>query len=110
MPANAGSPRPCRPDVRGPAWLHSSLGRVASFLVLHKNHQHRCLLSMKKRTAIQASLALLAIIVVCWVAYGLSHPPKARAVRYQGVNTVRNASVALSSTSAPPVVQPNRQK
>jgi hypothetical protein len=65
---------------------------------------------MKKRTAIQAALALLAITLLCWVAYGLSHPPKARPLRYQGVNTVRNASVALSSTSAPPVIQPNRQK
>jgi hypothetical protein len=65
---------------------------------------------MKKRTAIQAALALLAITLLYWVAYGLGHPPKARPLHYQGVNTVRNASVALSSTSAPPVIQPNRQK
>ena len=52
---------------------------------------------MKKRTAIQGALALLAITLLCWVAYGLSHPPKARPLRYQGVNTVRNASVAHPS-------------
>ena len=65
---------------------------------------------MKKRTAIQTGLALLAVILVCWVAYGLSHPPKAGAVRYQGVNTVRKASITLSSTNAPPAAQTNRQK
>ena len=38
---------------------------------------------------------------VCYLAYGLTHPPQARAFRYQGVNTIRNISIVLSNTDSP---------
>ena len=65
---------------------------------------------MKKRTAIRAGLVLVTSILLCWVAYGLNHPPKRRDAHCQGVNTVRNVSIPLSSTSASPDIQTNRQK
>jgi hypothetical protein len=34
---------------------------------------------------------------VCYIAYGLTHPPHARAFRYQGVNTIRNISMVFSN-------------
>ena len=46
---------------------------------------------MKQSAAILSCLALVAIILLCWIAYGVSHPTKRRATHYQGVNTFRSA-------------------
>ena len=60
---------------------------------------------MKKRATIRTILALIVVTLVCWLAYGRSHPPKARAQHHYGVNTVRSVSITLSDTSAPPVLK-----
>ncbi len=34
-------------------------------------------------------------LACCYLAYGLSHPPKARAFHYQGVNSFRNITISF---------------
>src|SRR6266481_1098605 len=71
----------------------------------------RCLYGMKTRTAVRASLALVVLaLLCCGLSYGLGHLPKPRALRYQGVNTVRSVSMTLSTTNAPVAAQPSGQK
>lgn len=63
-------------------------------------------LDMRKNAAVWTSLALLGVLVLCYVAYGLAHPPKARLQRVQAVNTLRSVSITLTNTNAAPNTLP----
>jgi hypothetical protein len=53
---------------------------------------------MTTRGTWRVGFAVAALgFAVCYIAYGLTHPPQARAFRYQGVNTIRNISIVLSN-------------
>jgi hypothetical protein len=47
-------------------------------------------------------------LACCYLAYGLTHPPKARAFHCQGVNTMRNISIVLSNSDTHQEVFPKR--
>jgi hypothetical protein len=46
----------------------------------------------------RAGLVFVASGLACYMAYGLTHPPRARAFHYQGVNMIRNISIVLSNS------------
>jgi hypothetical protein len=56
---------------------------------------------MKPKTALWAGLAILALVILGYCLPPLSsHRPRPRPVRYQGVNTLRTASLTLTNTNA----------
>ena len=55
---------------------------------------------MKNQVIGRLGLAIAGALMCSYVAYGLTHPPKPRAFRYQGVNTIRNISVAFTNIDA----------
>jgi hypothetical protein len=55
---------------------------------------------MKNRAAVWGALAVILFIVLALLAAKPIRPPKARAHRITGVNTVRSVSMTLTNTNA----------
>jgi len=66
---------------------------------LHKNALLGVYIHMTALQSWRAGFASAVCgLVFLYIAYGLSHPPEARAARYQGANTIRNISIVLSNS------------
>jgi hypothetical protein len=61
---------------------------------------------MKHRTAIYVVLAVIGFIVLALPAPKAIRPPKTRASRITGVNTVRSVTLTITNASVPPTAQP----
>jgi hypothetical protein len=70
-----------------------------------------CYIEMRPRGSSGVGFAVAACgFAVCYIAYGLTHPPQARAFHYQGVNTIRNISIVLTNNDSQREVFPVRTK
>ena len=66
---------------------------------------------MKPGTALGASVASLALVILCHSLPPLSsHRPKSRPMRCQAVNTIRTVSMVLTDTNAPATTEPNARE
>jgi len=54
---------------------------------------------MKKKTAVQAALAVIGIIVLASMLAPPIRPAKARSTRISGVNTMRSVTLTLTNTN-----------
>lgn len=50
------------------------------------------------KSAPSFTLILLGLVAL-YICYGLAHPPRPRAFRYQGVNTIRNITMEFDTTN-----------
>jgi hypothetical protein len=73
---------------------------------IDKNGRPRCLFVMRKKAALWTTLALVGVLVLFYISYGLTHPARARAQRIGGVNSVRSVSMTLARTNASPNTVP----
>jgi len=75
---------------------------------LHKNALLGVYIHMTALQSWRAGFASAVCgLVFLYIAYGLSHPPEARASRYQGVNMIRNISIVLSNSGSQQDVFPS---
>jgi hypothetical protein len=51
------------------------------------------------KPAATSTLILLALACL-YICYGLTHPPRPRAFRYQGVNTIRDITLEFNVTNS----------
>lgn len=78
----------------------ANVRREARNCDLHEKPRFGVYIGMTIRLVRRAGLALVAIGLACsYMAYGLTHPPKDRAFRYQGVNSIQDISLVFTLTN-----------
>jgi len=74
-------------------------GIIKPTRILHGNASLGVYISMKSQRIGRLGLAITASLACCYLAYGFTHPPKPRAFRYQGVNSMRRLSIVFTNVS-----------
>ncbi|MCX6928670.1 MAG: hypothetical protein NT154_36480 [Verrucomicrobia bacterium] len=67
---------------------------------------------MKTKRTLWSVLAVVGIMLLLYLAYGITHLPKAKTAvrRAQGVNTMRTATITLTNASTAPTTPPSPGK